>query len=89
MNLMVKKREKPKVPEFLTCNDCGSHAPKELFTYLDTKDIEGINMGISAICPNCGSLTYGFSGDPEEVQKILAMLDEDLEGSGILGFNKA
>ncbi|MBT0587962.1 hypothetical protein [Alteromonas oceanisediminis] len=76
-----------KVPDFITCNECGGKAPQSTFEILNTKGMDGIEVAVTGICSDCKLPTIAVSGDPDATAELMMVL-QDKMGGGQLGIEQ-
>lgn len=79
-----RKKKVVKLPNFITCNECGGRAPNSTFEVLNTKGLDGIDLALTGICSECNSATIAISGDPEAASAMMAAFSEEM-GEGKIG----
>tara|TARA_B110000211_G_scaffold99557_2_gene115933 strand:+ start:4271 stop:4618 length:348 start_codon:yes stop_codon:yes gene_type:complete len=82
--LNLARKNKPELPPFITCNECGGLAPHETFEVLNTQGMTGVDLALSGICSDCNAPTIAASGEQKAVSHLMSVLKEEM-GGGAMG----
>lgn len=73
-------------PAHIVCNQC-QHPIAEVVD-MDVRKMPGLTAAFAGHCPECQSVTYAMSGEPETVKALMATIAEKEGGMPLLGSQK-